>query len=329
MLDKPLTYLKEENELITYRSYQSGDEKQIIELWNKSLWKDPITPIRFRNLILLDSNFDPEGMRLAYKGDKLVGCVYAIRRQLPMFKTELEPENGWVTFFFVDESVRRSGVGTQLMQEATEFLQKHGRKNMLFSSYAPNFIMPGIDEEAYPVAFDFLQAQGFKTLYSPIAMDRNIVDFKIPEGVKDLIKEREDEGYTFRLVEDGDLYELIQFANTKFNPDWGRAIREGILQGLPMEQILVARDSEKIVGFCIFGGYEGVPDRFGPFGVDPDQQGKGLGKILLNLCLHQMKAESLHGAWFLWTGEKTSAGYLYKNTGFKITRTFHVMKKEI
>ncbi|MDY0410209.1 GNAT family N-acetyltransferase [Paracerasibacillus soli] len=91
----------------------------------------------------------------------------------------------------------------------------------------------------------------------------------------------------------------------------------------------MARNGNKVVGFCIFGGYEGVPDRFGPFGVDPDEQGKGLGKILLNICLKQMKAESLHGAWFLWTGEKSSAGYLYKKTGFEITRTFHVMKKDI
>ena len=160
-------------------------------------------------------------------------------------------------------------------------------------------------------------------------MDRNLVDFNLSDDVKDLKAKREAEGYTFSLAEDKDLYEVVQFANEKFNPDWGRAIREGVLQGLPMEQIVVARHEGAIVGFCIFGGYEGVPDRFGPFGVDPEQQGKGLGKLLLNICLQQMKAESLHGAWFLWTGEKSSAGYLYKKTGFEITRTFHVMKKDI
>ncbi|WP_346393927.1 GNAT family N-acetyltransferase [Virgibacillus pantothenticus] len=75
-----------------------------------------------------------------------------------------------------------------------------------------------------------------------------------------------------------------------------------------MERILVVRQKGKVVGFCIYGGYEGVPERFGPFGVALDQHGKKLGKILLNLCLQQIKAESLHGAWFLWIGEKTSAG---------------------
>ncbi|MCC3356342.1 GNAT family N-acetyltransferase [Bacillus sp. REN16] len=315
--------------MVEYRHYQSGDEKQIVELWNQSLWKDPITSKRFRNLVLLDANFDPAGMRLAFENNKLVGCVYAVRRLLPMFGTDLEPDNGWIPFFFVDKNHQRSGVGAQLMLEAVEFLKENNRKHVFFSSYAPNYIMPGIDEDAYPEAFQFLQAQGFTKLYSPIAMDRNLVDFKLSDEIKELVKQREEEGYTFTKAEDKDLYEVIQFANLKFNPDWGRAIREGVLQGLPMERILVARQGDKVVGFCIYGGYEQVPDRFGPFGVDPEQQGKGLGKILLHLCLQNMKSESLHGAWFLWTGEKTSAGYLYKKTGFEITRTFHVMKKDL
>ena len=315
--------------MITYRYYQSGDEKNIVKLWNEVMWKDPITPDRFRNLVLLDSNFDPEGLRVAYDGDKLVGVVYAVRRLLPMYGTDLEPDNGWIVFFFVDEVYRRKGIASRLMEDAIHFLKENGRKHVFFASYAPNYILPGIDEEAYPEGYRFLLDQGFDKLYSPIAMDRNLVDFKLSDEIKELVKQREEEGYTFSLAEDGDLYDLITFANEVFNPDWGRAIREGILQGMPLERILVAKQGKKIVGFCIYGGYEGIPDRFGPFGVDPEQQGKKLGKILLNLCLQQMKAESLHGAWFLWTGEKTSAGYLYKKTGFEITRTFHVMKKDI
>lgn len=315
--------------MITYRYYQSGDEKNIVKLWNEVIWKDPITPDRFRNLVLLDSNFDPEGLRVAYDGDKLVGVVYAVRRLLPMYGTDLEPDNGWIVFFFVDEVYRRKGIASRLMKDAVHFLKENGRKHVFFSSYAPNYILPGIDEDAYPEGYRFLLDQGFDKLYSPIAMDLNLVDFKLSDEIKELVKQREEEGYTFSLAEDGDLYDLITFANEVFNPDWGRAIREGILQGMPLERILVAKQGKKIVGFCIYGGYEGIPDRFGPFGVDPEQQGKKLGKILLNLCLQQMKAESLHGAWFLWTGEKTSAGYLYKKTGFEITRTFHVMKKDI
>ncbi|MBS4218769.1 GNAT family N-acetyltransferase [Bacillus sp. FJAT-49711] len=315
--------------MTTYRYYQSGDEIEIVRLWNESLLKDPINQKRFRNLVLLDANFEPKGMRLAFDDNQLVGCVYAVRRLLPMYGTDLEPDNGWIPFFFIHPDYRLSGVGTQLMKEAVEFLQAEGRNNIFFASYAPNYILPGIDEEAYPGAYEFLQKQGFAKLYSPVAMDRSLVGYQVPKDVIALKTKRMAEGYTFSKAQDKDLYEVIRFANEVFNPDWGRAIREGIIQGLPMERIFVAREGEKVVGFCLYGGYEGIPERFGPFGVDPEQQGKGLGKILLHEALQSMRAEGLHGAWFLWTGEKTSAGYLYKKTGFEITRQFHVMKKTV
>lgn len=315
--------------MVDYRHYQSGDESKIVELWNQCLLSDPITSKRFRHLVLVDANFDPQGLRLAFEQDLLIGCVYAVRRLLPMFGTDLEPDNGWIPFFFVHPNHRRSGVGSQLMKEAVQFLEENGRSHVFFASYAPNYIVPGLDEEAYPEAYQFLQKQGFEKLYSPIAMDCNLLGFQMPDAVKKIRQDREAEGYSFAHAQDKDLYELIQFASLKFNPDWGRAIREGILQGLPLERILVAREGKELVGFCMYGGYEGIPDRFGPFGVDPDQQGKGLGKILLNECLQLMRAEGLHNAWFLWTGEQTPAGYLYKKTGFEITRQFHVMKKAI
>ena len=79
----------------------------------------------------------------------------------------------------------------------------------------------------------------------------------------------------------------------------------------------------------MYGGYEGIRERFGPFGVDDSEQGKGLGKILLHEALHSMKQRTIQGAWFLWTSEKSSAGHLYLKNGFKTYRTFHVMVKEL
>src|SRR5699024_2198201 len=107
--------------------------------------------------------------------------------------TDLEEDNGWITFFFVAKEYRKKSVGSQLMQEVKSFLKEHGRKHVFFASYAPNYVMPGIDEDAYPDAYQFLLKQGFDKLYSPIAMDRNLVNFKLTDEIKDLVSQRESE----------------------------------------------------------------------------------------------------------------------------------------
>lgn len=310
------------------RTYKGGDERGIVGAWQKSLPYDPIDLRLFRKKVLLDPNFDPEGAIVAVdeKGE-IVGFTLALVRRLPMYKDDLELENGWITVFFVHPDYRGQGIGTKMFERAKEFiLKKRNRRYIFFSSYAPNYFLPGIDENTYPQGYKFLIKEGFTELYCAVAMDRSLVGFTVPAEVEQLKEMREREGFKFVHAEDCHLHELIEFATEVFNPDWGRAIREGILQGLPMEQILIAHKEGRIVGFCLYGACEGIPERFGPFGVDPSMRGLGLGKILLNQCLFEMRAKGLHNAWFLWTAEESAAGKLYKKTGFKITRRFHVMR---
>lgn len=312
-----------------YRTFQSGDEKGIVGLWNDVLIHDPINKNRFRTQVLLDANFDPDGMILAVDGEKIVGAILAVTRKLPMIGTELEPDTGWITFFMVHPHFGRKGIGQGLLEKAIDYIREQGAKKVFFSSYAPNYFLPGIDEAAYPSGFNFLQKEGFKRAYSPVAMHRALTDYIYPDAVKAVKLEREQEGYVFETVCDGDLPAVIRFANNVFNPDWGRAIREGLLQGIDPSQVLVAKKEGRIVGFAMYGGYEGIRERFGPFGVDDREQGKGLGKVLLHEALQSMKQKTIQGAWFLWTSEKSSAGHLYLKNGFTTYRTFHVMVKEL
>lgn len=312
-----------------YSTFKNGDEIGIVNLWNDVLHHDPINQKRFCKQVLLDANFDPQGLIVAIRDEQIIGAILAITRKLPMEGINLESDTGWITFFMVHPSYEREGIGHELMERASAYIRQQGAEKLFFSSYAPNYFLPGIDEENYPSGFALLQKEGFRRVYSPVAMHRSLTDYVYPVDVQTLKHERQQEGYSFDSVQDGDFYELIQFANQKFNPDWGRAIREGVLQGLDPSQILVAKKHNQVVGFALFGGYEGIRERFGPFGVDENEQGKGLGKILLHETIHTMKQQTIQGAWFLWTSEKSAAGHLYLKNGFKTFRTFHVMLKEL
>jgi GNAT superfamily N-acetyltransferase len=311
------------------RTYRGGDERGWIAAWNAAMPADGITEGVLINRILTDANFDPEGLLIAEEDGQIVGGLVAIVRRLPLSGTDLEPDSGWITAFFVHPDFRERGVGHALLQAADQFFVARQRSTVYFASYAPNYFVPGIDRNTYPAGAHLLEAVGFSTLYQCVAMDRNLVGFQIPEDVRALEAARREEGYMVEPLTLPYVAAVIAFNEREFDPDWTRAIRDALKTGVPLSHILIARRGDEVVGFCLYGGYDGVGDRFGPFGVAESLRGTGLGKVLLYRCLEQMRWEGLHGAWFLWTGEKEPAGRLYVRAGFSVTRRFDVMKKQI
>lgn len=315
---------------VNIRTYRGGDESRIVSVWNDALLQDPIDMRMFARRVLCDANFSPQGLIIAEEDGEIIGFALAIERKIPLWGADLEPDQGWITAFAVHPARRRRGVGRALFEAAEAFLKQRGKKDVLISPYAPNYFWPGIDANAYPDGFSFLKDQGYVTLYTPISMDKNLVSYVYPADAQKTRADRLAEGYVIAPLTWSYLSELIAFANDKFNPDWGRAIREAVAHGMPLDQCFVAiNPGGKLVGFALYGGYDGTMERFGPFGVDEEERGKGLGKVLLHETLRAMKSRGLHGAWFLWTGEKTAAGQLYLKAGFSISRTFHVMKKHL
>ncbi|MEV5388270.1 GNAT family N-acetyltransferase [Streptomyces sp. NPDC052721] len=306
-----------------------GDGPRLVEAWRRSAPADPITPDRFRSLVLLDANFDPEGLRVAVEGDRVLGAAYAVRRLTPMSGTDLEPEQGWIPFFFVDPAARGHGLGRRLLTDALDWLHGHGRTRVDFSSYTPNYILPGLDAETYPEAAKLLDSLGFRTLYEAAAMDRGLVGYRFPGEAARRRDELTARGYRFATPSDDDLVDLVALAGSHFDPDWARAIRECLAAGTPLDRIVVARDpSGRLAGWAMHGAYVSADERFGPFGVLEEMRGTGLGTVLLHLVLERMRARGAHTAWFLWTGERSPAGRLYRAAGFTTTRVFRVLRRE-
>lgn len=309
------------------RSFQVGDGPALAEAWTAAAPADPIGYQRFRDLFLLDRNFDPAGLQVAVVDDQVVGAAYAVRRLVAASGSDLEPSAGWIPFFFVHPDHRGRGLGRALLTAALDWLRSHGRSEAFFSSYTPNYFLPGLDAARYPNALRLLSALGFERQYDAVAMDRSLVGYEIPAEVRAQIAGLTADGYSFGTPSGDELTSLIAIAGDEFNPDWARAIREAVVAGLPLERIVVARDpAGRLLGWAMHGTYEAVIDRFGPFGVLPESRGTGLGKVLLHLTLERMAGLGAHSAWFLWTGEQSAAGQLYLKTGFTITRTFTILR---
>lgn len=314
----------------TVRSFRFGDGAALAEAWTRSAPQDGMTARRLRDLILLDRNFDAAGLFIAEDHGVIVGAAYAVRRRVAHDGDDLEPETGWLPFFFVVPSRRSAGLGRALLTQALDWLRHHGIGNVIFSAYTPNYVLPGLDAQRYPEASTLLASMGFHRIERPSAMDRSLMGYEMPAEVRERIDALRADGWYLGTPGDDDLVPLIRIAGDAFNSDWARAIREGIVGGMPSERILIAKDPDgELLGWAMHGTYESVIERFGPFGVLPESRGTGLGKALLHLTLERMTALGAHSAWFLWADEGSTASALYAKTGFTTSRTFDILRAEI
>jgi len=307
-------------------AYRGTDEAALIELWNAATTHDRINESVFRTRVLLDANFNPEGLLVAEAEGELHGFVLSIVRQVPLFLQGLEPEVGWITAFGVHPQHRRQGIGLQLFDAALTRLSSMGRRRVLISPYTPNYFIPGVDVDAYPDAMEFLQVTGWQIGSMPISMRAELAGFQIPPEIMELERQRTREGITVRPVQSADLPELLPFIARHFGWDWFRFAQEYLLElfGPGSDEIcfLVASQKGGIVGYC-----QQKRERFGPFGVAEEMRNRGIGRLLLFRCLAAMQAQGFHCAGFLWTGQ--DAARLYSLAGFKQARQFAVMKKEL
>jgi ribosomal protein S18 acetylase RimI-like enzyme len=250
-----------------------------------------------------------------------------VTRQVPLFLQGLEPDQAWITAFGVLPDYRRRGIGRALFQYADERLRGQGRQTVSIAPYVPNYFIPGVDVEAYPVALEFLAGQGFAQVDHAISMGADLSGYQIPAEIVALEKRREQEdGVTIRPVTSSDLPELMPFIVQHFGWDWFRFAQDYLLEifGANPTQVcfLVARQHGEIVGYC-----QQKLERFGPFGVDPARRNLGIGRLLLFRCLATMSARQNYFAYFLWTGE--DAARLYSFAGFRRRREFALFSKSL
>jgi len=316
------------------RSYRGGDEKAIIELWNHCLHRDLINLEVFERKVLLDPNFDPQGCLVAEKNGEIIGFILALVRKFPMYDTGLEENKGWITAFFVHPENRGMEIGSTLLEKALSFLHSHGRKEVWFSSYTPNYFNPGIDVDAYPEGVRFLEEHGFEKVDLALAMKGCLwPDFKVPNEVRRIEEQLRSDGISVQFLQTKYLYSFLCFLLENFGWEWYRHPLEMLQRGCDKDQILIAvKDEKEIVGYCQYFDGDGYDwekhgEHFGPFGVRENMRGKGIGTLLLFKCLETMRKKGIHHVFLLWTDERASK--LYRKAGLKVARRYAIMKKSL
>ena len=320
------------NRNVQIRPYATGDTRALLRLWSVSMPKDAISEAGFLSKVLLDPNFDPRGCLVAEQDGRLVGFILAIVSKVSLDVEPVDTSTGYITVFFVHPDYRRQGIGTALVNRALDFVRSQGATRVGVCGYPRHYFFPGPDVELYEGAVELLSKLGFETRYTALALHGYLGDFDmLAEDELQALERRilEEHGIRVQFIEVDYVKDTLLMIREHFSPDWVREARALLEKyGPDCRRMLVAiRGEHEVVGYCQWEGHE--PGRFGPYGVRPDVQGRGIGKLLFHKCLNLMHKERVHSIWLLWADLGGVAAQVYQRGGMREFRRWAVMGKEL
>jgi mycothiol synthase len=311
---------------VIIKPFAPQDLGGVLDVLGQSMSADSVSEQRFTRQVLLDPNLRADGALVAHDHDQVVGFCLSLARQVPLENAASDSDRGYITLLGVRPSHQRRGVGTRLLTQAEAYLKSQGRKLVMISSYAPGYFIPGVDVRAYEPALRFFLSNGYKEVYRPLAMQTDLWNLQTPKWIQEKSRELAAAGVCIETWSPQLALPLIEFAQREFPGDWVRVVRETsqrILGGESTTRLIAALDKGAVVAFS---HYEN--ERFGPIGVAASQRGRCLGQVLMYRTLQAQRAAGFRCAWFLWSDDKT-ADRIYSGAGFKETRRFALLRKEL
>ena len=309
----------------------SNDISLLVELWNRELPIDSINKNLFISRVLLDEHFKKENVLVAKlpttkKEDEIIGFIIGNTVNESIYK-DVDPNNirCWITAMAISKKYKNMGVGKKLLTALLEQFSTNNKKECFIATYPYGYFVPGLDINVYSSGIKFFEHFGFKENNRPLSMDANIVLLDLGQEFEQKVNKLKKDDIEVVSYDDKYILSYLDFMKS-MTYDWYRVARQNLFDlsrnNFLHDQITIAIHKEEVVGYCQFEG-----SHFGPFGVSEKCQGKGIGTILLGETLKKMRMYGYHDAWVLWTDDL--AAKVYSKFGFKETRRFVTLKKEL
>ena len=308
-------------------NYSQKYEKEVVDLWNKTLIADPITVHKFRKQALFDENFDTVLCFVAIENGHVGGFLLATKRKFPYLERGIEPTRGWINVMFVDQNNQRKGIGRSLVKLAEEKLKAMGAETVTLGAYSPNYFFPGIDKYSYSTALKFFDKMGYQAGKESYSMCKDLHGYRISEETLEKLSKEQEAGFSFINFQYEYALELLEFTKNEFGGGWKRNSLISMQNNTAEDCILLVLDREqKIVGFCM-RMIDGNPMRFGPIGVKAEVRNYGIGGILFDIMQLEMEKRGIYHLYFVSTD--TPGRRFYERHGVKVFRTYVDYRKII
>jgi mycothiol synthase len=227
----------------------------------------------------------------------------------------------YIRIFVMDRSARGQGIGSALLTELEVRLKKRGAQMISTMDCPANYFMPGVDFR-YTEAYCFFLKQG----YAFFRENHNLIaplEVAAWPGLDAQIAELRSDGIEVRRAHKTDETPIHEFLQLHW-AGWRNEV-QGALDNDPCTVHIAIQNG----GVIAFSGYQGNNKSlpwFGPMGTQPGLRGKGIGGLLLRLCLRDLARQGYDHAIIPWVGP---VRFYARYSDARLDRCFWVYRKEL
>ncbi len=189
---------------------------------------------------------------------------------------------GFIKLMVVHKAYRRKGIAKEMYSNIETHFRNNSVEIIRFYDTPLNYYMPGIDPK-YTPAVCFAQKMGFQKFDDSFNMTVSL-NQNFDENPK--IEKLKDQSVEVLRATENDKAELLDFVKEEWLL-WQHEIKVAFKQK-PIA-VHIAKLDGKIKAFSLHSANNKGFPWFGPMGTHADMRGKGIGSILLKLCLQDLK----------------------------------------
>lgn len=290
----------------TVRSAVESDMEQIYAVAREALHLDRFSPNLLREKLL--ANRRAEEFRwfvdVATFGERIVGFLQSAFRP--------SVTKGWIGLFGVTADHRRRGVGQSLHAAAIARMSDAIREIEALAIPC-NYLVPGVDPR-YTESLCFLEALGYRRFAECSNMK---ADLSQEFATGPAIAELSEQGVTIRRADPADRPILDAFFAAHFGEGWRYEAELAFENASPSLHLALRED--RIIAFSAHSTQNREWGFFGPMGTAPECRGLGVGRVLLWLCLNDLREAGHASAVIPWVGP---ISFYHRWAGCRVQRVF-------
>ncbi len=300
--------------MVNMRKYQDADFKPVLDLLQRSFIFDTLTDELLYEKLYNDPDWNPASTLVSVEGDRLIGFMQGLIRCIGGEKY------AYLKLFATDPAFRRQGVAGEMLKILEKYFKEASCIYFRLMDVPLNYFMPGIDPR-YTEAVCFALNSGF--VHKGEAVNMKVGLNSSSWNTTKEIERLNEESIVIRRVEKSDTDSLLALIKRLW-PLWENEVRAALAKEQPA--VFVALKDDKVQAFAAYDGNNAGTGWFGPMGTTMDLRGKGIGSILLYLCLEDMKNSGLQETTIPWVDP---VSFYSHYTGARIDRVFWRFEKQL